>query len=277
MATKNRASTSSDATEPLKPSPDLFALGKRIVTEFGLDESTDTLSRWMAHRVAELMERAEHARTKAARDSAETDCEALILRLWERRTSWPEGWPPPSAATALERLASAEEEPDDFGFSRNRAVDSGERTWLGTLLLIADLSRIEVDIWRDAALLELDDSEINDWLDNQAERLSDDERATLKRLINGGDRARHRLDLQRRQRRLAGADDERDEPLDMSLLASRIDDLAERRAEILGRVRPSKPQAKTGKPALTWQAKAERLSPSVPHPSSGPSLTRASG
>jgi hypothetical protein len=224
----------------LKPSPDLFALGKRIVTELRLDESTDTLSRWMAHRVAELMERAERARTKAARGSAETDCEALILRLWERRTSWPEGWPPPSAATALERLASAEEEPDDFGFSRNRAVDNGERTWLGTLPLIADLNRIEVDIWRDAALVELDDSEINDWLGEQAERLSDDERATFEQLIRGADRARRRLDQQRRQRSLAGADDERDDSLDVSLLANRIDGLAERRAEILGRVRPSK-------------------------------------
>lgn len=32
-------------------------------TSGDLYQSTDTLSRWMAHRVAELMERAEHART----------------------------------------------------------------------------------------------------------------------------------------------------------------------------------------------------------------------
>jgi hypothetical protein len=57
----------SDARGPLRPSRDLISLGERIVAEFGLDQSTDTLGRWMAHRVAELMERAEHARTKAAR------------------------------------------------------------------------------------------------------------------------------------------------------------------------------------------------------------------
>ena len=194
----------------------------------------------MAHRLAELMQRAEHARTKAARDNAGQDCESLILRLWERRSSWPEGWPPPSAATALERLASAEQGPDEFGFTRHRAVDNGDRTWLGTLPLIADINRSELDTWRDAALLEMDDSEINDWLNQQAERLSDEERTTFEQLTRGADRARRRLEQQRRHRRLAGADDDDDGSLDVSLLADRIDDLAERRAEILRRVRPPK-------------------------------------
>jgi hypothetical protein len=220
-------------------------LGKRIVTELGLDQSTDTLSRWMAHRVAELMERAERARTKAARDSAARECEPLILRLWERRTSWPQGWPPPSAAGALERLASAEEEPNEFGFYRPRIVDDDDRTWLGTLPLIADLQRMELDAWRDAGLIELDVAEINDWLNEQGGNLSDEERATFERLVTGADRAR-RLEQQRRHRRLASPNDDQDGPMDVSLFAARIDDLAERRAEILRRVSPPKRKERSG-------------------------------
>ncbi len=218
-------------------------MGKRIVTEFGLDQSTDTLSRWMAHRVAELIQRAERARTKAVRDSAARECESLILRLWERRTSWPKGWPPPNAATALERLASAEEEPNEFGFYRQRVVDDGDRTWLSTLPLIADLHRMELDTWRDAGLTELDVGEMSDWLNEQAEHLSDEERATFERLVMGADRARRRLEQQRQHRRLASPDEDQEGPMDVSLLADladRIDDLAERRAEILRRVRPAK-------------------------------------
>ena len=44
-----------------KPWPTVVALGERIVHELGLEESGDTLGCWMAHRVAELMERAETA------------------------------------------------------------------------------------------------------------------------------------------------------------------------------------------------------------------------
>jgi hypothetical protein len=45
-------------------------LGERIVEEFGLGDSADTLGRWMAHRVAELMDRAERASAVAELESA---------------------------------------------------------------------------------------------------------------------------------------------------------------------------------------------------------------
>lgn len=221
-------------------------MGERIVTELGLDQSTDTLSRWIAHRVAELMERAERARTKAARDSAARECESLILRLWERRTSWPQGWPPPSAARALERLTSAEEEPNEFGIYRQRVVDDGDRTWLGTLPLIADLQRMELDAWRDAGLIEVDVAEINDWLNQQGANLPDGERAAFQRLLASADRAHRLLEQQQRQRRLASPNDDQDCPMDASLFVEQIEDLAERRAEILRRVRLPKRKERSG-------------------------------
>ncbi len=43
-------------TEPSLPA--VVRLGERIVAELGLEESTDTLSRWMAHYIAESIARA---------------------------------------------------------------------------------------------------------------------------------------------------------------------------------------------------------------------------
>jgi hypothetical protein len=197
----------------------------------------------MAHRVAELMDLAEHARTKSAREDAARECESLILRLWERRTSWPNGWPPPTAAAALERLSSAEEGPGEFGFYRQRVVDKGERTWLDTLPLIADLHRKELDAWRDAALINLDISEMSEWLEKHREDLSDHDRDALEQLVEGRQWALRRLERQRTDSRWPAStdqDQDQDSLLDVSPLVDRLDSLAEVRVELLNRMRPSK-------------------------------------
>jgi hypothetical protein len=195
----------------------------------------------MSHRIAELMDLAEHARTKSAREAAAQQCESVILRLWDRRTSWPKGWPPPTAAAALDRLSSAEDQPDEFGFYRQGVVDKGERTWLGTLPLIADLHRTELDIWRDAALVDLDVREIAEWLKQHKENLSDEDQDVLEQLVEGHERARRRLE---RQQSLVqsptNTGQDPGEANSVSVFVERLDELARRRAELLDRLRPVK-------------------------------------
>lgn len=65
-----------------------LALGEKLVAELKLIESTDTLARWMAHYVAELMVRAEHA-PLPKREEAQQSCACAILDLWEQTRSFP--------------------------------------------------------------------------------------------------------------------------------------------------------------------------------------------
>ena len=89
MAPDRQPSTSSDETELSKPWTTVVTLGKRIVQELDLEDSVDTLGRWMAHRIAELMERAEQAQTDEDREAARRDCTNVIIRLWEHRGKFP--------------------------------------------------------------------------------------------------------------------------------------------------------------------------------------------
>jgi hypothetical protein len=59
-------------------------LGRALVNELGLDDSVDTLGRWMAHYIAELIEDADTCDTadRAAKMSTSAD---IILKLWEHR------------------------------------------------------------------------------------------------------------------------------------------------------------------------------------------------
>lgn len=66
----------------------MFQLGKKIVQELKLDETSDTLARWMAHYIAELIEAAETASAEDQPAKFEK-CAAMILEVWGRRHDFP--------------------------------------------------------------------------------------------------------------------------------------------------------------------------------------------
>ena len=67
---------------------EVLSLGARIVRELELDESTNTLSRWMAHHLAETMKSAEVA-DEANKERLEEKAVSLILELWANRRDLP--------------------------------------------------------------------------------------------------------------------------------------------------------------------------------------------
>lgn len=188
----------------------------------------------MSHRIAELMNTAQRGRTRVAREEAARVCESLIIRLWEHRTAWPRGWPPPKAAKVLERLSHAEDDPDGYPFYRPHVVDEGADTWQDCFRLLVDLHRAELEIWRDAALLELDVGEIQAWLTKHGRDMDPDEQGALEQIIAATKSARRRLELRTRDPRIAdGVANELDSPSPFD----RLEDLNARRQELVQRIK----------------------------------------
>src|SRR5260370_9569443 len=125
MISEQHSITSSTSTGGGKPWPTVVKLGRHLERELGIERSNDTLSRWMAHRIAELMERAENARTAAGRELAKADCANLILRLWEKRAQLPPGAPLSPFADFLEHFFK--EEP--FSFPSLADPRAEPKTW----------------------------------------------------------------------------------------------------------------------------------------------------
>lgn len=123
-----------------------MSLGETIVQELGLENSNDTLGRWMAHRLAELMERAEQATEDADREAARKEATDLVLRLWDHRSSWPHGWPP-EASTAIAGTSRR---------SRRASKDATGSPWLDSLEELEVLQSRERQIWTDLGLLDFD-------------------------------------------------------------------------------------------------------------------------
>ena len=63
----------------------IFDLGREIVREMKLEESTDTVGRWMAHHVAELIEEAKEE--IGSDQNQKTDkCREAIIEIWKYRS-----------------------------------------------------------------------------------------------------------------------------------------------------------------------------------------------
>jgi hypothetical protein len=71
----------------------VIALGKKLVIELELEESVNTLSRWMAHYLAELIIAAETA-TVDTKQELEQQCFNTIIKLWANRDAFPDGLRP---------------------------------------------------------------------------------------------------------------------------------------------------------------------------------------
>lgn len=95
----------------------ILALGSRLVQELGLEPSVDTLGRWMAHHVADLITKAKAARGEE-KQIAERKCFDAILALWKHRAALPQGRRPHEdlepVLRAIESLDPADDTPRYF-------------------------------------------------------------------------------------------------------------------------------------------------------------------
>lgn len=66
----------------------ILKLGRLLVRELNLERETDTLARWMAHHIAELMHVAETEEGESARN-ARLACQDAVIALWTHRAGLP--------------------------------------------------------------------------------------------------------------------------------------------------------------------------------------------
>jgi hypothetical protein len=129
----SKESSSSEEMESLKPPKDVLGLGKHLVRELDFEDGVDTLGRWMAHHLAELINEAEGGTTEAKRAKAAKKATETIFKIWERRRLLPgEAYPLApyeNALTVLHRLR-----PDDNPFRYHSHHHEAKRDQLAAIL-----------------------------------------------------------------------------------------------------------------------------------------------
>lgn len=65
-----------------------MAFGRQIVSELGLEPGVDTLSKWMAHHIAELITDVESQTDPEVKRNKETQAAESISKLWQHRSKY---------------------------------------------------------------------------------------------------------------------------------------------------------------------------------------------
>jgi hypothetical protein len=120
--------------------------GKKIVKELSLDKSVDTLGRWMAHYIAEMIEDIENGASEA-KPKKLSECANAIMELWKHRSENLHGKPPFGAISrTLESLDPNNAGCRYFTFSRSSTRDSEQdketAKWLDFAELVDRTARI---------------------------------------------------------------------------------------------------------------------------------------
>ncbi|MET9400911.1 hypothetical protein [Kitasatospora sp. NPDC002965] len=154
-------------------------LGEKILHELDPAGTGDTLTKWLAHHIAELITTADHARVTGTAEEAThaaEQCRRAVLDLWAHRTAWPNGWPPPGAKQMAEILTSIDA--PVYGFQQGNGLSALERLHHQVLAALTD----------EETANEPTDA-VQDWLESFEQLLAVDERKLLELYAGRADRA----------------------------------------------------------------------------------------
>ncbi|MEE9904211.1 MAG: hypothetical protein K4305_02095 [Chlorobium sp.] len=122
-------------------SDSILALGHKLVDELGLETSVDTLGRWMAHYIADLIVKVENA-TGEEKRLAEKNCFEAIMALWKHRAELPNGKRPfenlETVIRAIESLDPDNETPRYFRSARRPNDEDTEQSEADSWLAMVD-------------------------------------------------------------------------------------------------------------------------------------------
>lgn len=212
--------------ENLELQKQVINLGKLLVKELNLDPGVDTLSRWMAHYVAEKMSLAENSAGEE-KEIAEKECLDTILKLWEHRKGLKSD---PlrdyeSIFDLLSKLNADEDEPLFVHFNRQqRMSDSTEinfktpskEDWIAICKRIDKVARIWIEYSLRQAATQAKREDTEEWIRNSVNLPGSEDERIIKIIIDN-----HRDDCNVRKE----DDDQIEKKCELDKLKSRIVEL----------------------------------------------------
>lgn len=166
----------------------IIKLGKKMIEDLDIENSVDTLSRWMIYYISELIVKAENE-TGEKKAELNLECCNVILKVWEQRYSQNAISSPFEKFQKVYEVLTQLNIDDEWSLYSRRykpeydeAISSSQRYWLSLIKEIDQVVKVWIKYFSYEAANELVDDGINDWLD-VLEDIEDTESDLLKQIL----------------------------------------------------------------------------------------------
>lgn len=185
---------SSQKMESFETQQQVISLGKQLVKELTLESGVDTLSRWMAHYIAEQIINAEKAQGKDKQEF-EKRCFNLILQLWSHHDSYPRGKRPferfEPIFNAMEWLNPDNTYPRYPSLYWTQEKSSSEtdfkqkkvQQWVDIALNIDAVAKLLIEFSLKQAIEDAQDENTKEWLKNASDLPNSEDVSTIIRFL----------------------------------------------------------------------------------------------
>lgn len=161
----------------------IISLGNRIVEELERDNHPDTLTRWLAHFLAERMHSVGSESDPATRNALQIECCDLIMKIWSRRSSLPRNAQPGGRLKeACDALRTMRAEMNDMTLSFRSEAKQLESAWFAFAAEAYPAERGMSVIAYLSGLLESQIGAEHRWVYEHKEMLTEDERMLIDAL-----------------------------------------------------------------------------------------------
>lgn len=172
--------------DKLKQSPEaILKLGKKISNELLLNDSVDTLGRWMAHYIAELINKAENTNGKTQSEQYRKECFSVILALWNRKENIPFITKPlDNFEIPLKLLDKLKEDKFNYDYFRYHNEIPKDIDWSEFVKIVKKNTESIFEICMFAVInKKVIDNEIV-WTEQYGEFLTDKEKSVINRFVS---------------------------------------------------------------------------------------------
>ena len=165
---------------------EILKLGEKLIKELELVYTRNTLARWLAHCLAELINNIDKCESKEDKSKLQKECCDIILEIWQKRERVPIEKPTEKLKPIIDVLSLLKT--NQHPFIRHRFLDKRNKlknnnsSWLSFLEIVKTNSE---RIYRKSLISMISEEVLEkdkEWIEEHGSFLSDDEKSVVEYL-----------------------------------------------------------------------------------------------
>ncbi|WP_282055719.1 hypothetical protein [Maribacter luteus] len=164
----------------------ILKLGKKLVKELELVHTSNTLARWMAHYLAELINNIDKCESKEEKSKLQKECCEIILEIWKKRERVPIEKPTERLKPIIDVISLLKKNEHPFipnrFFDKKKGSKNSNSSWLSFLEIVKNNSE---RIYRKSLIAMISEELLEkdkEWIEEHDSFLSDDEKSVVEYL-----------------------------------------------------------------------------------------------